>query len=165
MTNPIFWVALSFLLLTISLTALIVAAIPLLQELTKTSRTIEKLADTLIRELPPILDAIRRTGVEINNLTEDMSSGIKSASQVVKQVDKSVSKVNIQAKKVQITTRSVFTGVKAAWQKLTNSKSQKRLSGQPNNANKALPEGSDQEITETYSPDYRHSNPNQEEHN
>lgn len=163
MTNPIFWVALSFLLLTISLTALIVAAIPLLQELTKTSRTIEKLADTLIRELPPILDAIRRTGVEINNLTEDMSSGIKSASQVVKQVDKSVSKVNKQAKKVQITTRSVWAGIKTTWQKLTNSHSKKRISGEQSNANKALPPATDQEITETYSPDYRHSNPNQEE--
>ncbi len=163
MTNPIFWVALSFLLLTISLTALIVAAIPLLQELTKTSRTIEKLADTLIRELPPILDAIRRTGIEINNLTEDMSSGIKSASQVVKQVDQSVNQVSSQAKKVQITTRSVFAGVKATWQKLTNSKSKKRISGEQSNANKALPEATDQEITETYSSTYRHSNPNQED--
>lgn len=115
MIDPLFWLGLSILLVAVSLTAVLVAALPALQELGRAARSIEKLADTLRRELPPTLEAIRLTGLEISDLTDDISEGVQSAGQVVKQVDQSLSSAKNQAKKVQVNTRSVVAGVKAAW--------------------------------------------------
>ncbi len=115
MIDPLFWLGLSILLVAVSLTAVLIAALPALQELGRAARSVEKLADTLRRELPPTLEAIRLTGLEITDLTDDVSEGVKSAGQVVKQVDQSVSGAKTQAKKVQTNTRSVVAGVKAAW--------------------------------------------------
>jgi uncharacterized protein YoxC len=117
--DPLFWLGLSILLVAVSLTAVLVAALPALQELARAARSVEKLADTLRRELPPTLEAIRLTGLEITELTDDVSQGVSSAGQVVQQVDRSIDSAKQQAKKVQITTRSVFTGIKAAWKTLT----------------------------------------------
>ena len=116
MIDPLFWLGLSILLVAVSLTAVLVAALPALQELARAARSIEKLADTLRRELPPTLEAIRLTGLEISDLTDDVSEGVKSAGQVVQQVDQSLSGAKNQAKKVQVNTRGVVAGVKAAWQ-------------------------------------------------
>ena len=115
MIDPLFWLGLSILLVAVSLTAVLIAALPALQELGRAARSIEKLADTLRRELPPTLEAIRLTGLEISDLTDDVSEGVKSAGQVVKQVDQSLSGARNQAKKVQVNTRGVVAGVKAAW--------------------------------------------------
>ncbi|HEY9668937.1 MAG TPA: DUF948 domain-containing protein [Coleofasciculaceae cyanobacterium] len=115
MIDPLFWLGLSILLVAVSLTAVLIAALPALQELGRAARSIEKLADTLRRELPPTLEAIRLTGLEISDLTDDISEGVQSAGQVVKQVDQSLSSAKSQAKKVQVNTRSVVAGVKAAW--------------------------------------------------
>ena len=121
MIDPLFWLGLSLLLVAISLTAVLVAAVPALQELARAARSAEKLFDTLRRDLPPTLDAIRLTGLEISDLTDDVSTGVQSASQVVKQVDQSLEQARSQAKNIQINTKSVFTGVKAAWKTLTRS--------------------------------------------
>lgn len=115
MIDPLFWLGLSILLVAVSLTAVLIAAIPALQELGRAARSVEKLADTLRRELPPTLEAIRLTGLEISDLTDDVSEGVKSAGQVAKQVDQSLSGVKNQAKNVQANTRGVVAGVKAAW--------------------------------------------------
>lgn len=115
MIDPLFWLGLSILLVAVSLTAVLVAALPALQELGRAARSAEKLFDTLRRELPPTLEAIRLTGLEISDLTDDVSDGVKSAGQVVKQVDQSLSGAKNQAKKAQVNTRSVVAGVKAAW--------------------------------------------------
>lgn len=119
MIDPLFWLGLSILLVAVSLTAVLVAALPALNELARAARSIEKLADTLRRELPPTLEAIRLTGMEISDLTDDINEGVNSASQVVKQVDLSLEGAKQQAKKVQVTTKSVFTGLKAAWKTFT----------------------------------------------
>jgi uncharacterized protein YoxC len=113
--DPIFWLGLSILLVAVSLTAVLVVAIPALQELARAARSAEKLFDTLSRELPPTLESIRLTGLEISDLTDDMSEGVKSAGQVVKQVDQGFDGARKQVQKAQVTTRSVFAGVKAAW--------------------------------------------------
>jgi uncharacterized protein YoxC len=113
--DPLFWLGLSFLLVAVSLTAVLVAIIPAVQEIARAARSIEKLADTLSRELPPTLEAIRLTGMEISELSDDVSTGVQSASSVVKQVDQTIGDAKQQAKKVQVTTNSVFAGVKAAW--------------------------------------------------
>ena len=115
MIDPLFWLGLSILLVAVSLTAVLVAALPALQELARAARSAEKLFDTLRRELPPTLEAIRLTGLEISDLTDDVSEGVKSAGQVVKQVDQSLSGAKNQAKKAQVNTRGVVTGIKAAW--------------------------------------------------
>ncbi|HEY9652970.1 MAG TPA: DUF948 domain-containing protein [Coleofasciculaceae cyanobacterium] len=115
MIDPLFWLGLSILLVAVSLTAVLVAALPALQELARAARSVEKLADTLRRELPPTLEAIRLTGLEISDLTDDISEGVKSAGQVVKQVDQGISGAKNQVKKAQVNTRGVFAGVKAAW--------------------------------------------------
>jgi len=126
--DPLFWLGLSLLLVAASLTAVLVAAIPALQELARAARSAEKLFDTLSRELPPTLDAIRVTGLEITDLTDDVSQGVKSASKVVKQVDQSLDSARIQAQNLQVGTRSIVVGVKAAWRNFTRQKPTRRTS-------------------------------------
>ena len=126
MIDPLFWLGLSILLVAVSLTAVLVAALPALQEVARAARSAEKLFDTLRRDLPPTLEAIRLTGLEISDLTDDVSDGVKSAGQVVKQVDQSLDSAKKQAQKVQVGTRSVFAGVKAAWKSFTRTPSNRR---------------------------------------
>jgi FtsZ-binding cell division protein ZapB len=119
--DPIFWLGLSILLVAVSLTAVLMVAIPAFRELGRAARSAEKLFDTLNRELPPTLEAIRLTGLEITELTDDMSQGVQSAGQVAKQVDQTVTSAKQQVQKAQTTTRSLFAGVKAAWRTLNQS--------------------------------------------
>ena len=97
MIDPLFWLGLSILLVAASLTAVLVAAIPALQEVAHAARSAEKFFDTLSRELPPTLNAIRNTTLEITELTDDVSEGVKSAGQVVKQFDQSLDTAKKQA--------------------------------------------------------------------
>ena len=126
MSEPLFWLGLSILLVAVSLTALLVAAIPALQEVARAARSAEKLFDTLSRELPPTLEAVRLTGLEITDLTDDVSEGVESASGVVKQVDQSINTAKKQAQNVQVGTRSIVVGIKAAWKTLINPKPSSR---------------------------------------
>ncbi|BAY12046.1 hypothetical protein [Calothrix sp. NIES-2098] len=126
MIDPLFWLGFSILLVAASLTAVLVAAIPALQELARAARSAEKLFDTLSRELPPTLNAIRTTGLELTDLTDDVSEGVKSASQVVKQVDQSLDSARKQAQNLQLGTRSIFVGVKTAWKTFTRQKPSRR---------------------------------------
>jgi predicted nucleic acid-binding Zn-ribbon protein len=112
--DPLFWLGLSILLVAASLTAVLVASIPALQELARAARSAEKFFDTLSRELPPTLNAIRNTSLEITDLTDDVSEGVKSAGQVVKQFDQSLNSAKKQAENIQVGTRSVLIGIKAA---------------------------------------------------
>lgn len=116
------------LLVATSLTAVLVAAIPALQELARAARSAEKFFDTLSRELPPTLNAIRMTSLEITDLTDDVNEGVKSASQVVKQVDQSLDGAKKQAQNLQVSTRSLVVGVKAAWKTFTRQKPGRRTS-------------------------------------
>lgn len=119
MVDPLFWLGLSILLVAVSLAAVLIAALPALQELARAARSAEKLFDTLSRELPPTLEAIRLTGIEITNLTEDVGQNVQSAGRVVEQVDQSLSSVKQQARQARVTTQSVVAGFKAAWQTFT----------------------------------------------
>ena len=107
------------MLVAVSLTAVLVTLIPAVQALARAARSVEKLADTLSREFPPTLEAIRLTGLEISELTDDVSDGVQSAGEVVKQVDRSIGSAKKQAQNVQVTTRSVVTGIQTAWKTLT----------------------------------------------
>ncbi|BAZ01372.1 hypothetical protein NIES37_53710 [Tolypothrix tenuis PCC 7101] len=140
MIDPLFWLGLSILLVAASLTAVLVAAIPALQEVARAARSAEKLFDTLSRELPPTLNAIRATGLEITDLTDDVSEGVKSAGQVVKQVDQSLETARKQAQNIQVGTRSLVVGVKTAWKTFTRQKPAKRsLDRLPNPEKTSLP--------------------------
>lgn len=141
MTDPLFWLGLSILLVAVSLTAVLVAALPALLELARAARSAEKLFDTLRRDLPPTLEAIRLTGLELTDLTDDASDGVKSVVQVAKQVDQSLDSAVKQAQKVEIRTRSVFAGVKAAWKSLSRTppSSRRAIERLPSDQRRAMP--------------------------
>jgi chemotaxis protein histidine kinase CheA len=113
--DPLLFLGCSILLVAVSLTALVVAAFPAIQDLSRAARSAEKLFDRLDRELPPTLEAIRLAGLELSDLSDEMSQGVQSASAVAQQVDLSLTQVKKQAGNVQTNTRSVWIGVKAAW--------------------------------------------------
>ena len=124
--DPIFWLGLSFLLVSISLTAVLVVLLPAVRELGRAARSVEKLCDTLSRELPPTLESIRLTSLEITELTDDMTEGVQNAGRLAQQVDQSVSGVRQQAKRVHVGTRSFVVGVKAAWRSWTQPRNRDR---------------------------------------
>ena len=124
--DPIFWLGLSFLLVSISLTAVLVVLLPAVRELGRAARSVEKLCDTLSRELPPTLESIRLTSLEITELTDDMTEGVQNAGRVAQQVDQSVSGVRQQAKRVHVGTRSLMVGIRAAWKTWTQPRSRDR---------------------------------------
>jgi uncharacterized protein YoxC len=119
--NPLLWLSLSVLLVAIGLTAVVVAALPALQELARAARSAEKLLDMLNRELPPTLEAIRLTGTELSSLSDDVSQNVQAAGRVVGQFDQGLVSLKQQAKQAQTTTRSFLTGVRAAWQTFNQS--------------------------------------------
>ncbi len=114
-SDPLFWLSCSLGLMALSLIAVLIVAIPVLQEMARTARSAEKLFDTLDRELPPTLHAIRLTGLEITELTDDIDTGVKSASDIVKQVDNSLNVTQTQIKKVQTGTRRLLRGFRVGW--------------------------------------------------
>ncbi len=120
MADPLFWLALSFLLVVISLTAVLMVAIPALRELGRAARSAEKFFDTLGRELPPTLEAIRLTGLEIVELTDDVTEGVQSAGQVAQQVNQSIATAQTGAKRLNTGTKTFFAGARAAWRAWTN---------------------------------------------
>lgn len=113
--DPLFWLALSGMLAALSLTAVFVSMLPVLQEVARAARSTEKLCDTLRQELPPTLEALRLAGSEVNELTDDMNAGIRTATDVARQVNRSVDTVRERAADVKRGTRGVFVGMRAAW--------------------------------------------------
>jgi uncharacterized protein YoxC len=115
MIDPLFWLGLSLLLVSFSLFAVLLVTIPTLQEVARAARSAEKLFDTLNREFPPTLEAIRLTGKEVGELTDDINQGISNATGVVKQVDRGLVNAKQQAQQVQQSSRGLVAGVRAAW--------------------------------------------------
>jgi hypothetical protein len=115
-TEPLFWLGLSLFFVALSLTAVLIAAYPAFQELARAARSAEKLFDTLHREFPPTLEAVRLTGLEISELTDDLNEGVKSASDVVKQVDRSFIGATQQVGRLRGGSHRLLNGVQAAWQ-------------------------------------------------
>jgi hypothetical protein len=114
--DPLLFLGCSILLVAVSVTALVVAAFPAIQDLSRAARSAEKLFDRLDRELPPTLEAIRIAGLELSDLSDEMSQGVQSATTVLQQADVGLTEVKKQAGNVRTNTRSVWVGVKAAWQ-------------------------------------------------
>jgi len=114
-SDPIFWLGLSVGLVAVSLLTVVLALLPAVGELQRAARSVEKLADTLSRDLPPTLDALRLTGLELGELSDDVSSSVKNAGEVVEQVNQSVTGVRKRAQWLRGTTRSLGSGVRTAW--------------------------------------------------
>jgi hypothetical protein len=115
MTEPLFWLGFSLTLVSVTLTAVLVVALPALQELGRAARSAEKLFDSLNREFPPTLEAIRLTGLEISELTDDLNQGVRTVEEVAQTVDRGVTITKEGAKKVQGGSKRLVAGVKAAW--------------------------------------------------
>jgi hypothetical protein len=112
--DPVFWLGCSLLLVAMSLTAVFVVAMPVVMELARAARSAEKLLDTLNRELPATLESIRLTGSDLGDLQKDVNRGVKSAVNVVEQVDRGFTATKQQVDRAQITTRGLIVGTKAA---------------------------------------------------
>lgn len=121
--DPVFWLGVSVLLVAVSIAAVLVVMIPALQELARAARSAEKLFDTLSRELPPTLESIRLTGLEISDLTDEVSEGVQSAKRVVQQVDQGLGTARKQVQRAQTTGRGFMVGFKAAWKTFRRSPS------------------------------------------
>lgn len=144
MIDPLFWLGLSFLIVSICLAIALAVAIPALQELGRAARSAEKLFDTLTRELPPTLEAIRLTGLEISDLTDDMTSGVQSAGQVVQKVDDGLDRARRQARRVGSTARRAAVGLQAAWQALTQpNRDRRRIDARADGRNEGGQRGRD----------------------
>jgi uncharacterized protein YoxC len=115
MIDPLFWLGLSLLLVSFSLFAVLLVTIPTLQEVGRAARSAEKLFDTLNREFPPTLEAIRLTGKEVGELTDDLNQGISNATGVVQQVDRGLVKAKQQVQQAQQSSYGLVAGAKAAW--------------------------------------------------
>ncbi|MEM7795068.1 MAG: DUF948 domain-containing protein [Cyanobacteria bacterium P01_C01_bin.118] len=154
MTDSLFWLGLSILLLAIGLTVLVCVSVPALFGLARAARSAEKLFDTLDRELPRTLEAMRNTGADLSGLADDMTDGVHSARNIVKQVDSGLSDVRQQASQAKRTTRSIAVGFRAAWRVLTKPSRRRRPPVKPS----IRPEGKpvDQPTKDRNTPVYPH---------
>jgi hypothetical protein len=118
--EPTFWLGCSLFLVAVSLTAVLMAALPVIQELARAARSAEKFFDTLNRELPPTLASIRLTGAELGDLKKDVDRGVKGAVQVVEKVDRSLVVTKKQVGQAQTAVQGFWVGTKAAWQTFRN---------------------------------------------
>lgn len=113
MSEPIFWLGFSLCLVSVSLTAVLITLLPVVQELSRAARSAEKLFDTLNREFPNTLDAIRTTNLELTELSGEVKEGVKSASGAVKQIDRTLGSAKKQVTTLQVKSRSFWEGLKA----------------------------------------------------
>lgn len=116
LADPLFWLALSLVLLAASLISLVLAALPALRALGRAAHSAEQLMKTLDRELPPTLESLRLTGQELAELSDDLSDGVQRAGQVVQQVDQGLGVARHQAQTLQTGSKSLLAGARVAWQ-------------------------------------------------
>jgi len=69
MTDPIFWLGLSVGLVAAGLFAVVITLVPAVIQLGRAAKSVERFFDTLLRELPPTLEALRLTSLEVSDLT------------------------------------------------------------------------------------------------
>lgn len=126
MSSAIFLLGLSFLLVVVCLTILLLTAIPAFQELSKAASSIIRLTDTLTRELPATLESIRLTGLEISELSDELNQGAKNAGEAVKQVNDGLKGVRDSASSASNATKSAFAGLKAGLKSLGRPRRRRR---------------------------------------
>ncbi|MFT0788066.1 hypothetical protein [Synechococcus sp. OH20] len=120
MTEPVFWLGLSVGLVAVGILAVILTLLPAVIQLGRAAQSVERFFDTLLRELPPTLEALRLTSLEVSEIADSLDEGVKGAGQVVKQVNRSLEGARNQARGAQVNVRSLWAGVRAAWQALSS---------------------------------------------
>ncbi|MEN9210225.1 MAG: hypothetical protein Q6J46_08010, partial [Thermostichus sp. DG02_2_bins_29] len=100
----------------VGILAVVVTLLPAVIQLGRAAQSVERFFDTLLRELPPTLEALRLTSLEVSEVADSLDEGVKGAGQVVKQVNRSIEGARIQARGAQVNVRSVWAGIRAAWQ-------------------------------------------------
>ncbi|MDX2271830.1 MAG: DUF948 domain-containing protein [Cyanobacteriota bacterium] len=115
MDDPIFWLGLSVGLVAAGLFAVVVTLVPAVIQLGRAAQSVERFFDTLLRELPPTLEALRLTTLEVSEIADSVDEGVKGAGQVVKQVGQSLEGARSQARGAQVNARSAWAGLQAAW--------------------------------------------------
>ncbi|MCJ2542002.1 hypothetical protein [Thermostichus vulcanus] len=116
MTDPVFWLGLSVGLVAVGILAVVITLLPAVIQLGRAAQSVERFFDTLLRELPPTLEALRLTSLEVSEIADSLDEGVKGAGQVVKQVNRSIEGARTQARGAQVNARSVWAGIRAAWQ-------------------------------------------------
>ncbi|MEL6136136.1 MAG: hypothetical protein AAFQ61_06455 [Cyanobacteria bacterium J06626_23] len=139
MSNPLFWLGVSVGLLAVSLTVLMLLAIPALVGLARMARSAETLLEMLNRELPATLNALRQTGADLGELAEDVTGSVHSARQIVTQVDRSMVDAQRQVVQAHRTSRSLWAGTKAAWAVLASPPSHNKTPKRPPRKRKKRP--------------------------
>ena len=119
MNDPVFWLGLSVGLVAAGLLGIFVALIPAAKELGEAARSVKKFFDTLQRDLPPTLEALRLTGIEVSEIADSVDDGVKSAGRIVKRVDGGMEVTRNQVQNVSTATRSVAAGIRAGWKAFT----------------------------------------------
>ncbi|MFS8794482.1 hypothetical protein [Synechococcus sp. R55.8] len=119
MNDPVFWLGLSVGLVAVGILAVILTLLPAVIQLGRAAQSVERFFDTLLRELPPTLEALRLTSLEVSEIADSLDEGVKGAGQVVKQVNRSIEGARTQAQGAQVNIRSFWAGVRAAWQTLS----------------------------------------------
>lgn len=117
-TDPIFWLGLSLGCVALGLLLLCVAMLPAARDLQRAARSLERLANTLDRELPATLESFRKTGLELGDLTENVTSSVRHASETLGHVNESVATVRRQTQRAHGTARGAIAGLQAAWRVL-----------------------------------------------
>jgi hypothetical protein len=90
MNDPVFWLGLSVGLVAVGILAVILTLLPAVIQLGRAAQSVERFFDTLLRELPPTLEALRLTSLEVSEIADSLDEGVKGAGQVVKQVNRSI---------------------------------------------------------------------------
>ena len=131
MTDPVFWLGLSVGLVAAGLLGIFVALIPAARELGDAAHSVKKFFDTLQRDLPPTLEALRLTGLEVSEIADSLDDGVKSAGRIVKRVDGGIEVTRSQVQTVSTTTRSVAAGIRAGWKAFTEEESKRNRLSRP----------------------------------
>jgi hypothetical protein len=116
MNDPVFWLGLSVGLVAAGLFAILVSMVPAVVELTAAARSVKRFFDTLQRDLPPTLEALRMTGLDVSDIADSVDEGIKDAGRIVRRVDRGMVEARVQARNANIATRSMIAGIRAGWQ-------------------------------------------------
>jgi len=120
--DPLLWLGVSTALLAVSAAAVVLVSIPVILKFSKTAQSAERLLETLNQELPATLEALRSTGEELANLTEELGDGVESAKSIVNRVDVGMDYAEQQWQQAQIISKSAVTGVRTAWSALISSR-------------------------------------------
>ncbi|MEO1133671.1 MAG: hypothetical protein AAFX40_13305, partial [Cyanobacteria bacterium J06639_1] len=87
MNEPVFWLGLSVGLVGAGMFAVLVTLLPAVRQLAEAGKSVQLFFDTLQRDLPPTLEALRLTGLEVSEIASSVDDGVKGASNIVKKVD------------------------------------------------------------------------------